>query len=94
MSGDRTGFSKYSVSGSPIISQFRVYVREIVDLSNAIFVSIAKKLSYYSPEFVVSISFAVSHSMRISASSDFEIVCVFIAVSAEQDFRNTQCQAD
>ena len=41
----RTGFSKYSVSDSPIISQFRVYVREIVVLSNAIFVCIAKKLS-------------------------------------------------
>ena len=44
MFGSRTGFSKHSVSGSPIISQFRVFAREIIDLSNAVFVWIAKKL--------------------------------------------------
>ena len=44
MSGSRTGFSEHSVSGSPIISQFRVFVREIIDLSNAVFVWVAKKL--------------------------------------------------
>ena len=45
MSGSRTGFSKYSVSGSPIISQFRVYVREIFDLYKGISPRTAKKLS-------------------------------------------------
>ena len=41
----RTGFSKYSKSGSPIISRFRVFLREIVVLYKDIFVCMAKKLS-------------------------------------------------
>ena len=66
----RTGFPKHSVSCTLIISLFRIYLREIVDLYQGIFARIAKMLSI--TVFNLLCQFLSALSMQMSAS-DLEL---------------------
>ena len=89
MSGSHFKLLRFS---SPIISQFRVCLREIVDFYKGIFARIAKKLSITVLNLLCQFLSPLSTQM---SASDLEIIFVFAVTAGQdfQDFQNTPCPA-